>query len=335
MAMIVRVHRLGGPEELKLETAEPEEPRAGEIRIRVEAIGLNNSEAQLRRGDYPMLKASLPTRIGRECTGIVEAVGKDVTAWRPGDRVSTIPAFDVQRHGVYGEWCVVPAAGAVPVPAGIGPMEAAAIWQQYLTAFGPLVEYGSVSAGKTVLVTAGASSVGLGAIQMARLLGAQVIATTRTPEKRGVLLRAGADHVVVTSQEDLRARLAEITSGRGFDLALDPVAGPHLADLSEAAAKEAVIFLYGQLSAEPTPFPLIPVLRKGLTLRGYTLWEITLNEARRARAVRFIAENVEAGRLRPVIDRVFRLDEIVEAHRYLESGRQAGKIVVRTEGWGE
>ncbi|MCW5729688.1 MAG: zinc-dependent alcohol dehydrogenase family protein [Alphaproteobacteria bacterium] len=335
MGRIVRLHRLGGPEELRLETAEPDGLRAGEVLIRVQAIGLNNSEAQLRRGDYPMLKASLPTRIGRECTGIVEAAGEGVAMPRPGARVSTIPAFDVQRHGVYGEWCIVPAVATVPVPAGLPVIEAAAIWQQYLTAFGPLVEHGRVAAGETVLVTAGASSVGLGAIQMARLLGARVIATTRSPGKRETLLRAGAEQVVVTGEEDLAGRIGEITAGRGFDLALDPVAGPNLAALAEAAATEARIFLYGQLSADPAPFPLIPVLRKGLTLRGYTLWEITLNAARRERAIRFILEHVEAGRLRPVIDRVFRLDEIVEAHRYLESGRQAGKIVVRTDGWSE
>jgi NADPH:quinone reductase-like Zn-dependent oxidoreductase len=103
MRRIVRFHEIGGPEVLRLEEAAPSQPGAGELLLRVEAIGLNNSEAQLRRGDYPMLKAAFPSRIGRECVGRVVAVGEGVTAAREGDRVCTIPAFDVQRHGVYGE----------------------------------------------------------------------------------------------------------------------------------------------------------------------------------------------------------------------------------------
>lgn len=335
MPRIVRFYRTGGPEELKLEQAAPEAPGPGEIRLRVEAIGLNNSEAQLRRGEYPMLKASFPSRIGRECAGLVEAIGPDVTAWKPGDLVSTIPAFDVQRHGVYGEWCLVPAGAAVVAPPRLTRLQAAAIWQQYLTAYGPLVEYSRLAPGQAVLIMAGASSVGLGAIQIARLLGATVLATTRTASKRAVMERAGAQHVIIMEDGlDLAEAVRQATGGRGFDVAFDPIAGPGLADLAEAAAPEAQIYLYGQLSLEPAPFPLLPVLRKGLTIRGYTLWEITLNAARRARAQDFIFRHMQEGALEPIIDRVFPLNEIVEAHRYMESGRQAGKIVIEVRGDG-
>lgn len=331
---IVRFYEVGGPEVLRLEAAAPEAPLPGEVRLRVRAIGLNNSEAQYRRGEYPMRDTTFPTRLGRECSGIVEALGEGVTSVSLGDFVSTLPAFDIQRGGVYGEWAVVPAAALVPVPAGLSHLEAAAVWQQYLTAYGPLVEQANFRPGDTVLITAGSSSVGRGATQMARLLGCEVIATTRSRAKREVLLAGGAHHVIVTGEEDLASRVSAITGARGFRMALDPIAGPGLAALAEAAGHEATIVEYGQLSRDPTPFPLLAVLRKHLTIRGYTLWEITLDPARRARAVDFIAGHLARGTLRPAIDRVFALDDIAEAHRYIESGRQTGKIVVDVEGSG-
>ncbi|MBM3646766.1 MAG: zinc-dependent alcohol dehydrogenase family protein [Alphaproteobacteria bacterium] len=329
---IVRLYEVGGPEVLRLEAVPPEAPRAGEVRLRVHAIGLNNSEAQYRRGEYPLRDTTFPTRLGRECSGIVEALGEGVTSVSVGDVVSTIPAFDIQRGGVYGEWAVVPAGVLVSVPDGLSHLEAAAAWQQYLTAYGPLIEHSTLRPGDTVLITAASSSVGRGAIQMARLLGCRVIAATRNPAKRDLLLASGAHHVVVTDEEDLASRVSAITDGKGFRVALDPIAGPGLRTLAEAAGHQATIFEYGQLSRDPAPFPLLDVLRKSLSIRGYTLWEITLDAARRRRAVDFISGHLARGTLRPAIDRVFRLDDIVEAHRYIESGRQTGKIVIDVAG---
>lgn len=331
---IVRLYEVGGPEVLRLETVPREAPRPGEVRLAVRAIGLNNSEAQYRRGEYPMRDTTFPTRLGRECSGVVEAVGDGVRSVRPGDEVSTVPSFDIQRGGVYGEWAIVPAAALVPTPAVLSHVEGAAVWQQYLTAYGPLVEHGALRTGDCVVVTAASSSVGRGAIQMAKLLGCEVVAVTRSPAKVEALRSGGADHVIVASEEDLVSRVAAITGGRGFRLALDPVAGPGLAALAQAAGTAASIVEYGQLSREPTLFPLLDVLRKGLAIRGYTLWEITLDPARLARAVDWIGSRLASGALRPVIDRVFALDQIVEAHHYIESGRQNGKIVVDVEGAG-
>lgn len=328
MRRIVRFHDLGGPDVLRLEDVEPDAPASGEILIEVEAIGLNNSEAQLRRGDYPMTRATLPSRIGRECVGIVRAIGAGVTAARLGDRVCTIPAFDVRRHGVYGEWCVVPERGVVPAP--LPGLEAAAVWQQYLTAYGPLVEHGRCKPGDAVVITAAASSVGLGAVQMARALGCTVIGTTRSPSKAAAIRAAGADHVVIADGTPLAPRLRD-AAGRGIDLVLDPVAGPGIADLAEALRPEGALFLYGQLAPDAAALPLLTLLRHGLTIRGYTLWEITLNPDRLARARAFITEHLASGALRPIIDRVFPLAEVVAAHRYLEAGAQAGKIMLEVE----
>jgi NADPH:quinone reductase-like Zn-dependent oxidoreductase len=327
MPRVVRFHRLGGPEVLTLEDVPAAAPGPGEVRLVVEAFGLNRSEVQFRRGDYPLLAARFPARLGKEAVGVVEAVGPGVTGVAPGARVTTIPNFDMGRYGVYGETATVPAIALAPVPRGLSTVEAAAIWQQYLTVYGPFVEYGLVARGVVALITAAASSVGCGALQVARLLGATTIATTRQEAKRAALLKAGADHVVVTAREDLPARVREV-SPRGADLVFDPVAGPGLATLAEAAAPGATIVLYGALAAEPTPYPLVTALRKGLSVRGYTMWEVLNDPARLARARRWIVERLEAGALRPLIDRTFPLDRIVEAHAYMESDAQVGKIVV-------
>lgn len=329
---IVTFDRLGGPEVLQLVEAEPEQPGAGEVLIRIACFGLNNSEAQLRRGDYPIMDADFPSRIGREASGEVIEVGPGVTAFRPGDQVCTIPAFDVKRNGVYGSWCVVPEHGVVPRPQGLSDVEASAIWQQYLTAYGPIVRYGEAGSDDTVLITAAASSVGLGAVQLAKAQGAKVIGTTRTAAKEEIIRKAGADAVLVTRDgESIATQIAEATDGKGFTICMDPVAGPWISDLAAASAPRGQVYLYGQLDAAPAELPLLPMLKKGMSIQGYTLWEITLDPAAREAVVADIDRRIERDGLRPFIDRTFDLDEIVEAHRYLESGVQSGKIVITVD----
>jgi NADPH:quinone reductase-like Zn-dependent oxidoreductase len=325
---IVRIYKTGAPEVLQLEQAESGPLRRGEVLLQVHAFGLNNSEAQYRRGEYPMKETVFPTRLGRECCGTVSERGPGVVEVDVGDRVSTIPAFDVERHGVYGEWAVVPAQAVVRMPEKLTATQCASVWQQYLTAFGPLVARGSPNPGDWVLITAAASSVGVGAIQIAKLLGCRVIATTRSEEKVVALHAVGAEHVLVTPRDDLSREVLRLTGGVGARLIIDPIAGTQVRALCEAAAQEAQIFLYGQLAKEPVDFPLVTCMAKALAVHGYTLWELTLNAARRDRALSWIAERLADGRLSPVISRVFPLDDIVAAHRYLEAGRQIGKIVV-------
>jgi NADPH:quinone reductase-like Zn-dependent oxidoreductase len=328
MPRAVRFYGLGGPEVLRLEEMAPAEPGPGEVRLRVEAFGLNNSELQFRRGDYPLLEAVFPSRLGKEAVGVIEALGPGVTGVETGQRVTTIPCFEMGRYGVYGDSAVVPAHALAPYPEELSAVEAAAIWQQYLTVYGPFVEYALVDKGDVVLVTAASSSVGHAAIQISRLLGARPIATTRSAAKRGALLERGAEHVVVTSEEDLVARAKALTDGRGVDLVFDPVAGPGVVTLAEATAQGGTIVIYGALDRAPAPLPLITMLKRGLTVRGYTMWEVLNDPARLDRGKQFVLERVGNGELRPHIDRIFQLEEIVEAHRYMESSQQNGKVVV-------
>jgi NADPH:quinone reductase len=196
---------------------------------------------------------------------------------------------------------------------------------QYVTAYGGLAEIAGLMKGDFVIITAASSSVGLAAIQIARRVGAIPIATTRTSVKKPALLNAGAAHVIATQENDLVARVDEITKGSGARVAFDPVAGTALEQLTRAVAQNGVVIEYGALSSEPTPLPLFPVLMKGLTLRGFTYKEIVRDPERRERAKRFILDGLTSGALKPTIDKVFPFDKIVEAHRYLESNQQFGE----------
>ncbi len=327
MPKIVRFHQTGGPDVLKLEDLPLAEPGKGEVRIKVEAIGLNRAEVMLRKGQY-LETPQLPSRIGYEAAGVIDAVGPDITDLRIGDRVSTIPSFPMSQYGVYGESAIIPAYAAAPYPDKLSAIEGAAIWMQYMTAYGALIEYGDLKKDDTVLITAASSSVGLAAIQIVKAAGGVAIATTRGADKKAFLLVAGADHVIVTDEEDLVERGMALTAGKGARLVFDPVAGPVLEQLAAVTAPGGIIFEYGALAPHPTPFPLFPALAKGLTVRGYTLFEIVKNPEMLKRGKEYIYRGVESGALKPIIDRTFPLAEIAEAHRYMVSNQQKGKIVV-------
>ena len=328
MARIVRFHQTGGPEVLRIEEVAPSPPGEGEVRIAVKAIGLNRAESLIRQGMY-LEATNLPSRLGYEAAGTVEAVGAGVTRFKVGDRVNTLPAFSMGKYGVYGDSAVVPADAVSSFPGNLSFEEGASVWVAYLTAYGALIEHGGLRKGQHVLITAASGSVGYSTLQVVRAAGGVSIATTRKPEKAEMLRRGGADHVIVTGKEDLAARVIEITEGRGADLIFDAVAGRTMEALAAAAAREATIFVYGVLSMKPTVFPLDVALKKGLILRGYTLFEIVSVPERMERARNYIFEGLKSGALWPVIDRIFRpLETIVEAHRYMESNQQSGKIVV-------
>jgi NADPH:quinone reductase-like Zn-dependent oxidoreductase len=327
MPRIVRFHETGDAQVLRLEEMPLGDPGEGEVRLAVEAIGLNRAEILYRQGMY-LETPQLPSRIGYEASGVVDAVGPGVTDVHVGDRVSTIPMFSMGRYGVYGESAVVPAAAVAGYPDKLSATQAAAIWMQYLTAYGALEVIGRLQPKHTVLITAASSSVGLAAIQIVKATGAQAVATTRGRSKKDFIMASGADQVIVTDEEDLVARVREYTHGRGADIIFDPVAGPWMEKLAQAAAPGAIIVAYGALSLAPTPFPLFDALGKGLTVRGYTLFEVVQQPDTFAAGKRYVYEGLEAGRLTPVIDSTFALEEIADAHRHMESNRQKGKIVV-------
>jgi NADPH:quinone reductase-like Zn-dependent oxidoreductase len=326
----VRFHGTGGPDVLRFESLDAGEPGAGEVRVRVEAIGLNRAEAAFRSGSY-IEKAQLPARIGYEAAGVIEAVGNGVTSVAVGQAVCVIPSFSMNRYGVYAERTIVPGSAVLPRPRGLSAAEAASIWMQYLTAYGGLVDVANLQRGEGVVITAASSSVGLAAIQIANHVGAVPIAVTRSAAKEAGLRKAGAAHVVKLEDQNLESEVLRITEGKGARLAFDPIGGTAMvALLASALGRLGMLILYGNLSGEArqTLFPFGPAVGNGLSVRGYLVFEIIQDAQRFARARRFVEQGLEEGWLKPIIAKTFAFDQIVEAHRYLEANQQIGKIVV-------
>jgi len=232
------------------------------------------------------------------------------------------------HYGVYGEVALVPITALAAYPENLTPEQGTSIWMQYLTAYGALIAHAAITTGDFVILTAASSSVGIAAIEIAKAEGAISIATTRTSKKKPALLEVGADHVIATQEEDFLARVNAITAGQGARVIFDPIAGKGIELLAQATALGGTIFEYGALAPEPTPFPLFTALSKGLTIRGYTLRELFLDPRIKAKAEQYVFDQLKAGTFKPRIDRVFPLAQIVEAHRYMESNEQIGKIVV-------
>ena len=326
MTKVVRIHTPGGPEALRIEDLDVGAPGPSEARVRIHAIGLNRSEAMFRAGGY-IQPPSLPALIGYEASGVVEALGEGVTGFTIGDRVSVLPKFRQGAYGVYAEAALVPADSLLAIPTSLGMVEAAAVWMQYLTAMA-ITEVGKATIGDHVIITAASSSVGLAAIQLANWAGAVAIAATRTSAKAAELKAQGAAHVIATDESDLVAEVKRITGGKGARLVFDPVGGPYVETLAQAMAPEGILFIYGGLSGEATPYPHWTAAFGSLSLRGWVASFIWNHPDRFARATDLVLRGLEGGQLKVVIAKTFPLDQIVEAHRFMEANLQVGKVVV-------
>ncbi len=328
MTKVIRFHKTGGPEVLQIDQIDVAPPKDDEVQIQTKALGLNRAESMFRSGKY-LDQPEFPSKLGYEAAGVVQSFGKDVKGLKVGDAVSVAPPPNQGKWGVYGELVNVPAYFVIKHPANLSFNEAAAAWMQYLTAYGALVEVANIYKGDYVVIPAASSSVGIAAIQICNLVGAKPIALTRTNEKKKALEEVGAAHVVVTQDEPIEKTLMKITNGKGVRVVFDPVGGPTILELSKAMSQYGIMILYGALSPEPTPLPLFDALFKSLTLRGYVLFEALSDPTKFDKAKKFIIDGLTTGKLKPVIDKkVFKFDQMVDAHKHLESNKQFGKIVV-------
>ncbi len=327
MSRTIKFARAGGPEVLEFIEMDVPAPGPHEVRIKVKAIGINRAESMWRNDKY-VESPIFPAGLGYDSAGIVDAVGKDVTDFAVGDTVSTIPAFSLNKYSTYGEVILAPDHAVVKHPESLSFVEAASVWMMFLTAYGALVFDAQVKAGDFVIIPAASSSVGLAAIQIAKYAGATPIALTRTSEKQNQLQEAGAPHVIVTKEQDVLAEVMRITGGNGARVAFDPVGGPDFAKLIAALAFQGIIYIYGALSEEDTPIPVLEMIRKMPAVKGYSVRLVTGDAERRKVAVEYLTEGLASGALKPIIDRTFKFDDMVEVHRYLESSSQFGKIVV-------
>jgi NADPH:quinone reductase-like Zn-dependent oxidoreductase len=327
MSRTIKFAKAGGPEVLEFIEMEVPTPGPHEIRIKVKAIGINRADSMWRNDRY-VESPIFPAGLGYDCAGVVDAVGKDVADFAVGDSVSTIPAFSLNKYSTYGEVILAPDHAVVKHPASLSFAEAASVWMMFMTAYGALVFDAEVKAGDFVMIPAASSSVGLAAIQIANYAGATPIALTRTSDKKKRLHGAGAAHVVATREQDMVAEVMRITNGHGARVTFDPVGGADLAKLIAALTNEGIVYIYGALSEDDTPIPVLEMIRKMTIVKGYSIRLVTGDEVRRKAAVDYVTKGLASGALRPVIDRIFKFDDMVEVHRYLENSGQFGKIVV-------
>ncbi len=327
MAKIVSFSTYGGPEVLEIKDIAVPAPAPGEVRIQVKAIGLNRAESMWRTGVY-VEPVKLPARLGYESSGIVDAVGSNVTHVAVGDAVSTVPSFSMNDYGMHGELVLAPAHAVVRHTASLSFEDAVSIWNVFITPYAAFVETGRVSAGDTILIPAASSGVGIGAIQVARMIGAIPIALTRTSAKKEQLIDIGAAHVIATEEQDLIEEVMQLTDGKGADFVFDPVGGPTFPKLIAATAPGGTVLVYGELSPEVTPLPMLPVLAKRITIHGYNLFATTTTPELQKTAVEFIFNGLATGALKTVIADRFRFEDIVEAHRVLERNHHFGRLIV-------
>jgi NADPH:quinone reductase-like Zn-dependent oxidoreductase len=327
MSRTIKFAKAGGPEVLEFIEIKVPAPGPHEVRIKVKAIGINRADSMWRNDKYTE-PVKFPAGLGYDAAGIVDAVGKDVADVAVGDAVSTIPAYSLNKYFTYGEIILVPDHAVVKHPESLSFVEAASVWMMFITAYGALVFDAHVKAGDFVIIPAASSSVGLAAIQIANYAGATPIALTRTSEKKTRLHEAGAAHVIATQEQDMVAEVMAITNGNGASIAFDPVGGPDFPKLISALTNQGIAYIYGALSEGDTAIPVLEMIRRMPTAKGYSIRLVTGDEARRKVAVEYVTKGLANGALKPIIDRIFKFDDMVEVHRYLENSGQFGKIVV-------
>lgn len=325
---VVQFSQFGGPEVLQLVEAETPSPKEDEVLLRIKSIGLNRSDSMIRRNEY-IIEPGLPAMLGSEAAGIVEAIGDNVTRVKVGDRVATIHPFGLGTVPIYGEAAVVPVHTLVVQPETLSFEEAASIWVMFLTPYGALIEDAKIEPGEFVLISAASSSTGIGAIQLANMVGAIPIALTRTSAKRQQLLDLGAKHVIAFEEVDVVDDVMRFTDGKGARVAFDAVGGELMAKLAKAISWKGVVYSYGWLGNDKMETSVQTQISRMLTTKGWSIVDTLLDADRLHAAVEFVTTGLADGKLTPVIDKVFAFDEIVEASRYLETSQQIGKIVVK------
>lgn len=324
---VIEITRFGAPEVLVGAERPDPQPGAGEVLVRVSASGVNRPDVLQRKGAYapPSGASDLP---GLEIAGVIvsgDDAALDAAGLQVGARVCALVA-----GGGYAEFCVAPVAQCLPVPAGLSDLEAASLPETFFTVWSNVFMRGKLAAGETLLVQGGASGIGVTAIQLAKAMGAQVIVTVGTDEKCQACVELGADHAINYKTHDFTAEVLRLTGGHGADVILDMVAGDYVSREVSCLADDGRIVIIAVQGGVKASFDAGEVLRRRLLITGSTL---------RPRPVAFkaaIANElrlkvwplIEAGRIRPVIERVFPAQEAAQAHALMESRQHVGKIVL-------
>jgi len=320
----IAIREPGGPDVLVAREQPLPSPDEGEILVKVIAAGVNRPDVMQRQGHYPPPKGA--TEIpGLEIAGEVVELGRGTKRWKHGDKVMALVV-----GGGYAEYCLAFETHALPVPANLSMVEAAAIPETFFTVWHNVFERGKLATGETLLVHGGSSGIGTTAIQLAKALGARVITTAGTPEKCEACRKLGADLAIDYKTEDFVALTKQATQGRGADLILDMVGGDYVGRNYEAAAVEGRIVQIAFLASSRVTLDLMRLMLKRLTHTGSTLRaRAVADKAAIARAVENnVLPLIASGRVKPLIDSSFPLVQASAAHARMEGDQHIGKIVL-------
>jgi NADPH2:quinone reductase len=317
----VRVHQYGGPEVLKNDDIPIPEPKAGEARVKVEAIGLNFIDVYQRTGLYPL---ETPFTLGMEGAGVVDAVGEGVTEVKKGDRVAYAMVL-----GSYAEYAIVPAWKLAPVPAPVDARSAAGLMLQGMTAHYLTHSTYALKNGETALVHAAAGGAGLLLTQIAKSLGARVIGTVSTEAKAALASEAGADHVILYSQTDFLAEVKKLTDGRGVHVVYDSVGQSTFNKSLECLRPRGYLVLFGQSSGPvPSIDPAILAAKGSLFLTRPSLAHYTMDRAELLQRSEDLFNWTKSGQLKLRVENIIPMSEAAEAHRQLEARKTSGKVIL-------
>ena len=315
----IYVEEFGGPEVLKLVDAPVPQPNRMQVLIRMGAAGINPVDTYIRAGSYA-LKPALPYVPGSDGAGLIEAVGDEVSTFKPGDRVYTAAA----TNGTYAEFVVCDAARVHPLPAGISFARGAAIGVPYATAYRALFQRGAAVRGETVLVHGASGGVGLAAVQLARAHGLRVLATAGTERGRQLVAAEGADQVFDHHAPEYLRDILQATGGAGVNLILEMLANLNLAkDLGLLAPRGRVVIIGSRGRVEIDPRD---AMSRDADIRGMVLFNTPIAELADIHAALFVG--LEAGELRPIIGKEFPLANASEAHQAVMQPGAFGKIVL-------
>jgi NADPH2:quinone reductase len=317
----IRVHTPGGVDALRYEDVATPTPKASEALVKIEAVGINFIDIYVRSGVY---KNPLPLTLGQEGAGVVEAVGPNVTEVQVGNRVAYSGTA-----GSYAEYAVVPAARLVKIPAGLTAQDAAAAMLQGMTAHYLAHTTYPLKSGDTALVHAAAGGVGLLLVQMAKKCGARVFGTVSTEDKAKLAKEAGADEVILYTQQDFEAEVKRLTDGQGLQVVYDSVAKTTFDKSLNCLAPRGYMVLYGQSSGPVPPFDLAQLGAKGsLFITRPSLAHYTLTREELLQRSGDVLGWIRAGQLKLRIDQTFPLKDAGEAHRRLEGRQSTGKLLL-------
>ena len=317
----VRVHKYGGPEVLTIDDIPVPEPKAGEARVKIEAIGVNYVDIYQRTGLYPL---QTPFTLGNEGAGVVDAIGDGVTEVKKGDRVAY-----AMVPGSYAEYAIVPAWRLAPVPVNIDAKSAAAIMLQGMTAHYLTRSTYPLKQAEVALAHAAAGGVGLLLIQLAKMLSARVIGTVSTEQKAELAKQASADDVILYTQTDFLAEVKKLTDGKGVHVVYDSVGATTFDKSLDCLRQRGYLVLFGQSSGPVPPFDPGKLATKGsLFLTRPSLAHYTLTRAELLQRSGDLFSWIESEKLRLRVESTFPMAEAAEAHRQLEGRKTTGKLVL-------